>query len=87
VQYKFAVISLLHLLLDLDLEKINPNLRKERRSEVESKKSTSCGATLHQIQGQNLPPLRMVNIRVLKLKTLINGGRNAGRRRGGRVYL
>ena len=47
--------------LDLDLEEKQLIYVKERIWELESKKSTSYGAPLYQIRGQNLPPSKMTN--------------------------
>ena len=62
------VFYLLHLDLDLDLPQNHLNNAKERKWELESKKSTSCSAPLHQIKGQNILPSKISNIRVLRSK-------------------
>jgi hypothetical protein len=48
--------SLLHIDLDLVLEKKYPNDEKERRMRIRGRVAISCGALLQQIQGQNFSP-------------------------------
>jgi hypothetical protein len=55
-------------LLHIDLEKKHPNHGKERRMRVRERESTSCGAHLQQIQGQNLSPRKWPLFRVLRFK-------------------
>ena len=50
------IFSMLHMDLDLDLEKKQPNHGKERRLRGLERESTSYNAPLQQIHGQNLSP-------------------------------
>ena len=49
------VFSLLHLDLDLNLAQNHLNNAKERKWELENKKSTSCGAPFTKSKGKTFP--------------------------------
>ena len=51
-----SVFSLLHVDIDLDLEKKHPDDEKERKMRIGERVATSCGALLQQFQGQNISP-------------------------------
>ena len=60
--------SLLHVDLDLDLEKNHQNHGKERRLRVWERESTSCDAFFNKSKGKTSPPRKWPLFRVLRLK-------------------
>jgi hypothetical protein len=63
-----SIFSLLHIDLDLDLEKNHPNHGKERRMRVVERESTSCGAPNNNFKSKTSPPRIWPIFRVLRSK-------------------